>query len=406
MKVCESRVINTYTYNAAGNRTSAVLKGVSCTYTTPAAHNRLASWTGGGSMTYNTAGCVTALNRTTNKVDISSLGWDCEYQLTNVVAGATTVRYTYDVAGRKASRIQGVVTEHYLYDGIHVVADTDNSGNLLRTYTYGPGVDDILAMTIHGSGGTTNYYYLKDLANTVLALANSSGSIVESYVYDAYGNVTIKNGSGTVIPVSAYGNRFLFLGREYDYTTQLYHFRARWYDPETGRWLSNDPIGISGGLNLYAFCSNDPVNFVDPMGLDFWISKHPMPFWEGGPRAPVDHWSINIGNPGGKYSRYGLYPGGVFVLATSGLVVKEEGCYTDDEKTKGKEHWLYPVIKTSQEEDEMMIAYMDHFVTPPDSLGLLPPYLFLGLNCQDFALYSYKCLLGLVGYNRLKNLFF
>ena len=265
MKVCESRVINTYTYNAAGNRTSAVLKGVSCTYTTPAAHNRLASWTGGGSMTYNTAGCVTALNRA-NKVDITSLSWDCEYQLTNVVAGAATVRYTYDVAGRKASRTEGGVTERYLYDSIHVVADTDNSGSLLRTYTYGPGIDNILSMTIHGSSGTTNYYYLKDLANTVLALANSSGSIVESYVYDAYGNVTIRNGSGTVIPVSAYGNRFLFQGREYDYTTQLYHFRARWYDTETGRWLSNDPIGISGGLNLYAFCGNDPVNFVDPMG--------------------------------------------------------------------------------------------------------------------------------------------
>jgi len=221
-------------------------------------------------MTYNLAGCVTSLNRTTNKVDISSLGWDCEYQLTNVVAGAATVRYTYDVAGRKASRSEGGVTERYLYDGIHVVADTDNSGSLLRTYTYGLGIDNILAMTIHGSGGTTNYYYLKDLANTVLALANSSGSIVESYVYDAYGNVTIRNGSGTMIPASAYGNRFLFQGREYDYTTQLYHFRARWYDPETGRWLSNDPIGISGGLNLYAFCSNDPVNFVDPTGLWWW----------------------------------------------------------------------------------------------------------------------------------------
>jgi uncharacterized protein RhaS with RHS repeats len=63
---------NSYSYNLAGNRTSAVLKGVSCTYTTPAAHNRLASWTGGGSMTYNLAGCVTALNRA-NKVDITSL---------------------------------------------------------------------------------------------------------------------------------------------------------------------------------------------------------------------------------------------------------------------------------------------------------------------------------------------
>ena len=66
---------------------------------------------------------------------------------------------------------------------------------------------------------------------------------------------------------SVYGNRFLFQGREYDYDTALYYFRARWYEPETGRWLSPDPIGISGGLNLYAFCGNDPVNFVDPMGL-------------------------------------------------------------------------------------------------------------------------------------------
>ncbi len=65
---------------------------------------------------------------------------------------------------------------------------------------------------------------------------------------------------------SACGNRFLFQGREYDYDTALYYFRARWYEPETGRWLSPDPIGISGGLNLYAFCGNDSVNFVDPEG--------------------------------------------------------------------------------------------------------------------------------------------
>ena len=69
-----------------------------------------------------------------------------------------------------------------------------------------------------------------------------------------------------LITESVYGNRFLFQGREYDYDTALYYFRARWYEPETGRWLSPDPIGISGGLNLYAFCGNDPVNFIDPTG--------------------------------------------------------------------------------------------------------------------------------------------
>lgn len=143
--------------------------------------------------------------------------------------------------------------------------------NAALTSTYATRIENIPAMKVHGSNGTTNYYYLKDLANTVLALANSSGSIVESYLYDAYGNVTIKNSGGNVISSSAYGNRFLFQGREYDYTTQLYNFRARWYDPETGRWLSNDPIGISGGLNLYAFCANNPVNYVDPTGLDVYV---------------------------------------------------------------------------------------------------------------------------------------
>jgi len=59
-------------------------------------------------------------------------------------------------------------------------------------------------------------------------------------------------------------------GREYDWATGLYHFRARWYDPVTGRWLSKDPIGLSGGLNQYAFCGNDPVNNLDPSGL-YWL---------------------------------------------------------------------------------------------------------------------------------------
>ena len=79
--------------------------------------------------------------------------------------------------------------------------------------------------------------------------------------------------NNNVITESVYGNRFLFQGREYDYATQLYYFRNRWYEPETGRWLSPDPIGISGGLNLYVFCGNDPVNFVDPMGENVFFCQ-------------------------------------------------------------------------------------------------------------------------------------
>ena len=61
-------------------------------------------------------------------------------------------------------------------------------------------------------------------------------------------------------------NRYRFQCREWSVATGLVNFRARWYDPVTGRWLSKDPIGLSGGLNLYVFCGNDPVNWIDPYG--------------------------------------------------------------------------------------------------------------------------------------------
>ena len=69
------------------------------------------------------------------------------------------------------------------------------------------------------------------------------------------------------IAESAYGNRITFQGREYSWATGLYYFRARWYEPVTGRWLSKDPIGISGGLNQYVAFENNPIIYIDPTGL-------------------------------------------------------------------------------------------------------------------------------------------
>jgi len=111
------------------------------------------------------------------------------------------------------------------------------------------------------------YYAIKDHQNTVIALADSSGTVVESYEYDAYGNTQVFDAIGTELTASALENRYTFQGREIDWHTGLHYFRARWYDPETGRWLSKDPIGISGGLNLYVAFANNPVNFIDPSGL-------------------------------------------------------------------------------------------------------------------------------------------
>jgi len=131
---------------------------------------------------------------------------------------------------------------------------------------YGTGIDNPVSMTVYG--GTTNrYYYLTDHLGSVLALTDGNGAIVESYRYDAWGRVLgVYDASGSQIDESAVGNRILWQGREYSWKTGLYYFRSRWYDPVTGRWLSNDPIGISGGLNQYVFCADNPVNFTDPYG--------------------------------------------------------------------------------------------------------------------------------------------
>ena len=140
-------------------------------------------------------------------------------------------------------------------------------GNLLRSYTYGQGIDAVETMTLHGRQPST-YTFLRDQLNSVVGLVDESGTIVESYDYDAFGNITVYNAEGIEINRSAFGNRYTFQGREIDWDTGLYNFRARWYDAETGRWISKDPLGIAGGLNLYEAFGNNPVNFIDPFGLE------------------------------------------------------------------------------------------------------------------------------------------
>jgi len=137
---------------------------------------------------------------------------------------------------------------------------------LARSYAYGPGIDNILAMTTYGA--TTNtYFYLKDAIGSVHALVNTNGAVVEQYRYTAWGEVTVLSSNGTVLAASAYGNRFTFQGREVSYSTGLLFFRSRYYSASLGRWLSKDRIGIAGGINLYQAFGANSVNFKDPDGL-------------------------------------------------------------------------------------------------------------------------------------------
>jgi len=111
------------------------------------------------------------------------------------------------------------------------------------------------------------YYYHYDGLGSVTALSDSSGNIVEKYKYTVFGGPTILSPSDEPRATSDVNNPYMFTGRRYDKETGLYYYRFRYYKPEIGRFLNPDPIGYAGGLNLYTYVGNNPLNFVDPWGL-------------------------------------------------------------------------------------------------------------------------------------------
>ena len=107
-----------------------------------------------------------------------------------------------------------------------------------------------------GPGGT--YYYHPDGLGSITSLTNGSGQLVNSYVYDSFGNLSASTGTIT--------NPFQYTAREFDSETGLYYYRARYYDPNVGRFRSEDPMRFMAGINFYAYVFNSSINFIDPWG--------------------------------------------------------------------------------------------------------------------------------------------
>jgi len=204
--------------------------------------------------------------------------------------GISEITYSYDGLGRRIT--EG--TAHLYYSTAWQVLEERNSSNqATHQNVWSPVYVDALILrdrdTDTNGSLDERLYVLHDANWNVTALVNTSGTVVQRFMYDAYG-VRAALTAGFGWSIDAYAFRYGHQGGRHDAVTGRINFRNRDYDPEMMRWIQQDPAGYVDGLNLYQYVGGNPVNFTDPSGL---FAPIPLPTyhirvwrWLFGPAAP------------------------------------------------------------------------------------------------------------------------
>jgi len=179
--------------------------------------------------------------------------WNARNELIAIKVGdSVQASFQYDVLGRRISKTEGGQTTTYLYDGVDIVQE--RLGNTVNPILTGPGIDQRFAR----NEGNERTYFLTDALGSTRALTNAAGEVIQRYDYTPYGQTRTLNAGTT--------NPYQYTGRERD-ASGIYYYRARYYSPGMGRFISEDPIGLGGGTNIYAYVAGDPISATDPYGL-------------------------------------------------------------------------------------------------------------------------------------------
>jgi len=253
----DGTLIEEYQYDSVGTRTYEmnVQKGISGrTYTYSDEDHLLTA--GGVTYQYDADGFLTTK---TEGSDITHYSYSSRGELLNVnLPDGTVIEYINDPLGRRITkRVDGVITEKYLWQGLtRLLAVYNGSNNFIMRFDYA----DARMPAAMTKGGIT-YYLTYDQVGSLRVVADASGNVIKRIDYDSFGNIIDDTNTGFTIP-------FGFAGGLYDRDTGLVRFGFRDYDPDTGRWTAKDPILFTAGqVDLYGYVANNPVNWADPLGL-------------------------------------------------------------------------------------------------------------------------------------------